>query len=204
MAIRFYDSAIYEKIKNWVRDPNMHILGVDESTRLFQLHADETSDKPVKLPLIAISRDSSYEILSTSKRALSYDGARLAATEQKSQVLNAIPIKISYQVDIYTKYFAEADEYARNFIFNLINYPKVQIDIPYNNANIQHNSTISLETNITDNSNISERLISGQFTRMTIRFTVDDAYLFSIPFMENWGINYTGDIYVEGDKYAKN
>ena len=33
--------------------------------------------------------------------------------------INVIPIQIGYQIDIYTKGIAEADEYIRNFVFNL-------------------------------------------------------------------------------------
>ena len=101
-------------------------------------------------------------------------------------------------LDIYTKYFAEADEYARNFIFNFINYPKLSIEIPYNNAKVVHDSTVLVESTISDSSDIPERLISGQFTRFTIRLTVDDAWLFSVPFMDNWKIE-TGLIEISND-----
>lgn len=197
MAIRFYDNAVYEKIKHWVKDPNMKILKPDESSRLVQLLADQNNDKPLTLPLIALSRDSGMEITSTTKKALSYDAGHIASTVDKSEVLNGIPIKLSYQLDIYTKYFAEADEYARNFIFNLINYPKISIEIPYHDAKIQHDSTIMLESTVSDNSDIPEKLISGQFTRMSIRFNIDDAYLFSVPFMSNWKIEYSDDVQIE-------
>lgn len=186
MAIRYYDDALLNKIKLWVRDPNMTILSVNESTRLFQIEAEKNDDKPLKLPLIALSRDPNMTIISTQRKALTYDGAHLAMDNQYSMLLNAIPIQLNYQLDIYTRYFAEADEYVRNFIFNFINYPKVSITIPYNDANIEHNSTVLLESNVSDNSDIPERLISGQFTRMTIRLTIDDAWLFSVPFMDNW------------------
>ena len=189
MAIRYYDEALLNKIKGWVRDPNMHILGTDESTRLFQIEAVKNDDKPLTLPLIALSRDANMEILSTQKKALTYDGGHLAMDRQYSEILNAIPIQLNYQLDIYTKYFAEADEYVRNFVFNFINYPKLHIELPYNGANIVHDSNIFVEPTVSDNSNIPERLIIGQFTRMTIRLTVDDAYLFSIPFMDNWRID---------------
>ena len=130
MAIRLYDEAIYEKIKKWVKDPNMRVLSPNESSRLFQLKADQTDDKPIKLPLIAISRGSNIDI-ATTKRALTEDGQHIYATEDRSLVLNAIPMELSYQLDIYCKYFNEADEYLRNFLFNLINYPKISIEIPY-------------------------------------------------------------------------
>lgn len=175
----------------------MKILGPSESSRLFQLKADENDDKPLSLPLIAISRDNDFEILSTAKKALTYDGGHLEADTELSKVLNGIQIRLSYQLDIYCKYFAEADEYTRNFIFNIINYPNVHIEIPYNNTNMVHDSTLLLDSQVTENSNIPERLISGQFTRMTIKFTIDDAYLFSVPFMKNWNIEYTSNIIIQ-------
>lgn len=197
MGIRFYDEAITEKIKSWTKDPNLTVLSPNDSTRLFQLRADEQLDKPITLPLIAISRDSDYEILGTAKQTLSYDGGHLGANEEKSQVLNAIPIRITYQLDIYCKYFAEADEYVREFIFKLMNQPNIRIELPYNNSKVTHDSTINLESTVSDNSNIPERLIAGQFTRLSLRFTLDDAYLFSIPFMKNWKIEETNKIIVQ-------
>ena len=188
MAIRYYDEALTEKIKAWVKDPNMTVLSPADSTRLFQMKLNENNDKPLNLPMIAISRDSNIEIISTNRKPLSYDGATLESNYKTTKQLNAIPIKLSYQLDIYTRYFAEADEYTRNFIFNFINYPKVSIEIPYNDSSIVHHSTALLETTVSDTSEIPERLISGQFTRMTLKLNIDDAYLFSVPFKDNWAI----------------
>ena len=175
----------------------MKILKPSESSRLFQLRADENGDKPLTLPLIAISRDNDLEIISTSKKALTYDGGHLAANCKESEVLNGIPIRLSYQLDIYCKYFAEADEYMRNFVFNIINYPNLHIEIPYNDAKVIHDSTLLLESTVSDTSDIPERLISGQFTRLSLRLTIDDAYLFSVPFMKNWNVEYTDEIKVQ-------
>ena len=200
MAIRFYDAAVCNKIKNWVKDPNLKVLSPSDASRLFQLKADENLDKPLTLPLIAISRDENMEIISTAKKALTYDGGHIKASPETSELLNGIPIKLTYQLDIYCRYFAEADEYMRNFIFNLINYPNVSIEIPYNDAKVIHNSTIQLQNQVADNSNIPERLIRDQFTRMTIKFTIDDAYLFSVPFMDNWKIEYTDGVEIEENK----
>lgn len=208
MAIRYYDNALVEKVKAWVKDPKMTVLSPSDSTRFFQMRADQLDDKPIKLPLIAISRDSEIEIISTAKKALTYDAGHLTndkndhnkSTAEVSKVLNAIPIKLTYQLDIYTKYFAEADEYIRNFVFNFINYPRINIEIPYNDAKVLHNSTILLESSISDSSDIPERLIAGQFTRMTLRLTVDDAYLFSVPFMDNWKIE-SGSIEISGEPH---
>lgn len=199
MAVRFYDEALVDKIKLWVKDPNMKVLSPNDSSTLFQLRAEESNDRPLSLPMIAISRDNEFEILSTAKKPLTYDGGHIDAVPEQSEVLNGIPIRLSYQLDIYCKYFAEADEYIRNFVFNIINYPNIHIEIPYNNSKIVHDSTLILDQTIVDNSDIPERLIPGQFTRMTIRMTIDDAYLFSVPFMRNWNIEYGGEVKIEGE-----
>ena len=39
------------------------------------------------------------------------------ADSKVSDHLNAVPITLKYQIDIYTRYQEEADEYVRNFIF---------------------------------------------------------------------------------------
>lgn len=197
MAIRFYDNAVLNKIKDWVRDPHMYIMGVNESTRLFQMIAEQNDDKPLSLPLIVLSRNPEMQVLVTQKKAMTYDSAHVRFDKNHSALLNAIPIQLNYQLDIYTRTFAEADEYTREFIFNFINDPKIRIELPYNNQKVAHDSNIKVESTVSDNSDIPERLIKGQFTRMTIRLLIDDAYLFSIPFMDNWNIEDLNDIIVE-------
>ncbi len=188
MAVRYYDEALLEKIKKWVKDPNMTITGPDETRRLFQYLGDINDDKPLKLPIIALRRLTPVKILSTNKKPLTYDGWRKNNNGEKGDQLNAIPIEINYQLDIYTRYMAEADEYIRNFIFQIINHPKLSIEIPYNNAKIMHDSNIRLSENIDDNSGIPERLIEGQFTRLTLSINIDDAYLFDYRIKDNWKV----------------
>ena len=142
MGVRFYDEALYSKIQKWVKDPNMRILKPDEVTRLFQVKADLTGDKPLKLPIIALSRDTNLELISANKKPLTFDGMMKKATVKKTLQINAIPMKVGYQLDIYTRHFEEGDEYLRNFIFNFVNYPKLKITLPYNDTNIEHNAHI--------------------------------------------------------------
>lgn len=186
MSTRYYDTAIVNKIKSWIpNESKLQILGPDETERLFNTVADITKDKPISLPLVALSRDDETRILSVNKKPLTFDGMMKESNGHTTLQINAIPISLSYQLDIYCRYFDEADEYVRNFVFNLINHPKIEVLLPYNNSNIIHNANIILEDTIKNNSAIPQRLIAGQFTRMTIRFIVDDAYLFSIPYVKN-------------------
>jgi hypothetical protein len=68
----------------------------------------------------------------------------------------------------------------------LINNPLLKIEIPYNDLKIEHTAYIRVLPNIANTSSISERIFSGQFTRWTIQFELHDAFLFSIPYKNNW------------------
>lgn len=179
MSVALYDRAIRDKIAKWIVDPQLTIMGPEETNRFFQYKADMSNDKPLQLPLIAISRDRDISVELTGKRPLTHRGKVFNADDTQLDHLNAIPIKINYQIDIYTRYQEEADEYVRNFVFQLINYPKMELQIPYNHCTLSYISYVTLMSDISDNSDISERLIPGQFTRMTLKIVLNDAYLFS-------------------------
>ena len=185
MSIKLYDDALLNKFKNWTLDTAVTLTGVNESTRLFSTIADMNNDKPIKLPLIALSRPGGFIIEDKYKQPKSYEGVTFAHTKQKSAKLNAIKISIPYQLDIYSYYQEEADEYIRNIVFNIINYPNVTIEIPYHDLGITHDSNIRLSSDVEDNSAVPERLISGQFYRYTIGIVIDDAYLFDVRVKDN-------------------
>lgn len=199
MSVAIYDKALLTKFKRWIKDKDLTILGVDQTSRLFRYRADTNNDKPIQLPLISLSRNPTVSIVSTSKRPLSYDSSAREYTEDKTNKLNAIPIKISYQLDIYCRYVEEVEEYVRNFVFNIINYPKLDIEIPYKNSKIISNSYLSIDSEINDNSDISERLIEDQFTRRTITFSLNDAYLYDYKTLDNWKIDTGVEIIVALD-----
>lgn len=200
MAISYYDNALCNKLKNWVGDSKIKITGPEETRRLFQYRADTSNDGPIQLPLITLRRGNDIQILSVNKKPLVFDGLTLNANKNQSDQLNGIPIHLSYQIDIFTRYFEEADEYTRNFIFNLIKFPKLEINIPYNNSNIKHNANIKLEGTVTNNSDIQERLIAGQFTRFTIPIYIDDAYLWDYKIRPNYSIEYEVEVKFKDEK----
>lgn len=207
MAIGLYDEALVNKIKSWDKGNNLHILKPNEVSRLFQMKADEFKDEPLTLPMISISRDTEINILNTNKQPMSFDGMNLKLVDScgnqivtdKAMKLDAIPISLSYQLDIYTRKIKEADEYLRNFVFNFINYPNIKVEIPYNDCNIIHESTVYLNNVISDNSDIPQKLFPDQFTRYTLKLVIDNAYLFSVPIKENVNIE-EGELIIKEHK----
>ena len=185
MSVRLYDDALVNKIKNWVKDEKVRVLAPDETLRLFQIEANDKNDEPISLPIISLTRAREVDLDHPHKKMMTFDGMMLDATIDKSLQIDAIPMTLNYQLDIYTRYKYEADEYMRNFVFNLVNHPKVKVVLPYNDINYTHYSNVRLVPTIEDNSDVPNRLVSDQFTRWTISFTIDDAYLFSLPYKSN-------------------
>lgn len=187
MACRYYDDILVAKILKWLPEAtNLRVLGPSESKKLFELTADDIKDQPFKLPIISLTRSKDIELLSTIKQPKSYEGLKLLSTPEETLHFNVIPIKLLYDLTIYTKTEEEVDEYVRNFLFKLINNPVIKVRIPYNNTQIEHVANIRVLSNISDTSDISERIFSGQFHCWTIQLEIQDAFLFSLPYRRNW------------------
>jgi hypothetical protein len=127
--------------------------------------ADDSKDKNVKLPFITLSRNNDIELLLNVKSPRSYDGLKLKQTEDETVQMNVIPVKLQYQMDIYTKTYKESDEYLRQYLFKLINNPLIKLQIPYNGQDIKQTANIRVLSTISDTSSIPQHLFQGQFTR---------------------------------------
>ena len=189
MALEYYDDAIVAKLQKWTpTNLQLRILKPDETKRLFETLADDSKDKNVKLPMIALSRNNDIELLLNKKSPRSYDGLKIKQTEDETAQLNVIPVKLQYQMDIYTKTYKESDEYLRQYLFKLINNPVIKISIPQNGDYIEQIANIRILSTISDTSDIPQRLFPGQFTRWTIQMEIQDAFLYDIPYRRNWKI----------------
>ena len=115
---------------------------------------------------------------------------KLEAVKERTTKLDAIPITINYTLSVFTRYYKEADELVRNLIFNIINYPKIEVEIPYENTGRIHISNLRMGSDIVDNSAISERLSAGQFTIQSFSLNIDDAYLWDVRTKDNYFIDF--------------
>ena len=121
MSAVLYDEAFLQKLKNWTGDTELNVFGVNDTKKLFQVVASKQDDQPIKLPLLALTRMGGYKLLNYNRKPLTFDGLKIALDKESGSTLNAVPINIEYQLDIYARYYDEADEYVRNLIFNIIN-----------------------------------------------------------------------------------
>ena len=189
MSTSLYDKALVDKLKRWTEGTKVTVVAPDETRILWETIADKKNDKPIQLPLLCLRKSTSYRLGNKAGKApITYDGFTTKASEQRSTFLNAVPIELSYQIDIYTRYYEEADEYMRELIFNLYNTPVFKIEIPYEGINYVHNASIVINPSIMSNPSASERLVLNQFAKMSVQFDVKDAYLFDVRTKDNYTI----------------
>lgn len=200
MSLQMYDDAVLEKLTGWTKDTECHVYGHNETRRLFEVVASDGRDSPITLPLICLRRIGGFQIINPNKTVLSFDAMTAQKDKKETLSLNAIPINIEYQLDIYSKFQEEAEEYIREIVFNIINNPTCKVEIPYNGLNFIHNATLRILNDIDDTSEIPERLVQGQFTRYSLHLTVDDAYLWDVKRRLN---KYISAVYVQADECEK-
>lgn len=185
MSIALYDEAVANLILSKVKDPKIRVLRPDETKELFQMRADMNKDKPITLPLISISRNNTIDILDTKKQPVSFDGFKVQINKKEDMLLSKIPIRLEYQLDVWTQRQIDCENYIREFVFLLINNPIVEIFLPYNGSNFKQHSTIEMASEIVDNSDADGKLFKDQYTRMTLTFELKDAFLYSMPIKQN-------------------
>lgn len=127
MSVSLYDKAVLDKLYKWGLNNSSTILAPNDVQNLYEVYSDKTNDKELVLPLICLNRNGNFTIRNTNKRPLTVNALTINKNNKKLETLNAIPIEISYQLDIFTRLRTQADEYARELTFNFINYPELSI-----------------------------------------------------------------------------
>ena len=190
MSIRLYDEAIVWKIKSWLpTETKVSVLSPDDLSRLYEIEARENGDKPVTLPMITVSRNTDVTMELPTWTPSSRYGYTMATNEDKWFKFRNITIKLDYQIDIYTKKAIEADALLTELVYKLMLDNQIVVHIKnWENLDLKHVSTITLDSTLRDTSDISERLFPGQFTRWTINASINDAHLFSTPYKNLWSI----------------
>ena len=188
MSTYLYDKALVEKLKKWTDNTKVTVISPDETRNLFETIADQRNDKPISLPMMCLRKNPSYTLELAGKAPLTYSALTHEANIERSTKLMAIPIRLTYRIDIYARYYEEADEYMRNLVFNMYNYPVFTINIPYEGMGYTHNASMVIDKTIENTSSSQERLAFGQFTKLSIGFEVKDAYLLDVRTKDNLSI----------------
>lgn len=173
MSTYIYDEALVEDLRTLTKDTRIHIVPPDN---LFRLVGRIVEDE-IKMPLISLAR-TGWQLTDSRPHTVKFDGALAGYNDESNKLkrVQALPINISYQLDVWTKTRLENDNILRELIFYYSTNPTLSVKIGYG-LDIDHNFNVFIDNDIEDNSDIVEHKNRGEYFRQTISLYTDDAYL---------------------------
>lgn len=173
MSFGCYDKAIVENFQKLFNTGNVHILPVEDALRFTsQLNRDD-----VEFPLISTTRLGITILSSEVNQAQKTTGHLVRRDGYNNNVFaQSIPIRIEYQLDIFTIERWACDEITRELIFYFYQHPTLVAHFDYG-LNIEHNFNLFLNDEVVDNSDTIEHVNTGVKFRNTLTFYTDDARL---------------------------
>lgn len=209
VGIYAYDMALIEDLRtrfNLKKDGtpktnnNVYITNAEN---VFEIIGDVSNDE-IKFPLISLVR-TGWSISDEKPEMMTKAGAlkdvKIGDKDGKlKQIrLQAIPISINYQIDVWTRTRIDNDAVTRELVWYYTLNPQLLVEIPHG-LNMTHPFNIFFESEIEDNSDIVEHINRGQYFRQTLGLYINDAYLWrssvkNVTTVESVGFEiYTGEI----------
>lgn len=173
--IHKYDEAVVSLFRKLFDDNRIHVSPPEQAIRFVA----QLEDDNVKFPLISINR-TNWSIRSGD---INWSASRMGLPDSlnsnnTANILHVIPIRIEYQLDVYTVDRVTNDEILRELIFYILLHPTLKVNIPYG-LESEHVFNLFFNDDITDNSDTVEHINKGVLYRTTATFYTDDAYLFA-------------------------
>lgn len=175
--LHLYDDAIVNKFRKLFKDSRITIQPPENAIR----YAAQLDGDDVKFPLISINR-TNWSIRSSE---LNFAQSRTGVLDHVNSdntlsIMKIIPIRLDYQLDVYTIDKKSNDEIYRELLFYFLNNPTLEVDIPYT-LDTSHVFNLFFNDNIDDNSDTVEHVNKGVLYRYTSTWFCNDAYLFDGP-----------------------
>lgn len=174
MSVKAYDDAIINEFRRVFNDNTIHILPVENAIRF---SAQLTKDN-VKFPMISTTR-LGYSIRTDNVNfAAKMIGSFVTRDGKNNNIFaQTVPIRIEYQMDVFTVDRESCDEIVRELIFFFMQHPTLIAHFEYG-LDIDHTFNLYLNSEIVDNSDTVEHVNTGVMFRNTLTFYTDDALLF--------------------------
>lgn len=152
----------------------MYVLPVENAIRFTaQLKRDD-----VTFPLISTTR-LGYSVVGDN---VNYNAKMTGSfvrreNDNNNTFATSIPIRIEYQMDVFTVDRESCDDIVRELIFFFLTRPTLVAHFEYG-LDIKQNFTLLMNDDIVDNSDTVEHINNGVMFRNTLTFYVDDARLY--------------------------
>ena len=182
--IKQYDKALLDKLTKWFGE---EVRIVQDRQALFVTVLNE-GDDDMRFPLVAVMRTEPPIVLQTGSTWMSADGYAVQRKQENSDVIRAIPCRLTYGIAILDVRRESLDDLWQQLTFLLINNPMMEVEIPY--ADVEGHkrttwATVKMAQNMSDGSQAADHLINGSIYAYEMTVTIDDAYLFDTKTNKN-------------------
>lgn len=173
MSVYLYDDAIIKDLRRITGDDR---ISIQPSDNVFDTIARMNNDE-ILMPLINVSRIG-WGMSDARPHMMKFDGAKVSydPVEERYSRFQAIPIRIDYQLEVWTNTREENDNILRELIWYYSTHPTLMVKIPYG-LDIEHKFNIIFDGDVEDDSDIVNHKNTGRCFRQSLSFYVDDAYL---------------------------
>lgn len=173
-CVTLYDDAIISKFRSLFTDTTLSILPPENAIRfLAQLRRDD-----VKLPLVSLNRlGYSIQLDQINQKARNVGSFVTRDGANNNVFAQVIPIRIEYQLDVFSVDRVTCDAICSELIFYFIQNPTLSIHVPFG-LDIDHDFNLFFDSDVVDNSDTIEHTEKGVIFRNTLTFYTNDAYLF--------------------------
>lgn len=180
--VYMYDTAIINDLRQIFSDDRIHIVPPEDAFDLIGTLKEDT----IVFPFISLQRPGWQLIDDTKTSHLTFEGKvdDISIIDTDDDVedanitrLQALPIRINYQIDVWTESRKENDAIMRELIWYYTLYPTLNVDVEYENIKRKHHFNIFFDNDIEDNSDLTQHSKRGRYFRQTIGLYTNDAYL---------------------------
>lgn len=175
MSAYLYDEVLVNKLREITGDSRIHIIDPNQAVSFL---AQFDNDK-VDLPAVVVSRGS-IRLLDYRNQVVALKGQSVRRNSDDNLYVKAqlIPMRIDWNIDIFTVDRYTCDEIVRELVFYFTQQPRFEVRIPYQ-LDIVQNFDVLISPDIVDNSDLIEFPNIGERFRETLSIYTENAHMYS-------------------------
>lgn len=175
MSVYLYDEAVVNQLRKITGDDRIHVIDPSQSISFL---AQFDKDK-VELPAIVVSRGL-VRLLDYRNQAVALKGQTARRNSDDNLYVKAqlIPMRVEWNIDIFTVDRYTCDEIVRELVFYFTTRPRFEITVPYD-LDIVQNFDVLLSQDIVDNSDLVEFPNTGERFRETLTIYTENAHMYT-------------------------
>lgn len=169
MSLKLYDEAFVSKLKNVF--PNV------VSTSPEDVFSPASKEGSVKMPLIIVYRLNNPPNFNSLNQAEVFRGRWVNTDNDNAQIMEAIQLLVTYQLDLYAVQRDDCDTLYRDVLFYLLKNPNLTLNIPYYENPLDFSLRL---TDVDNDTEVTSFKDIGRLYRTVMTYEIENARFFNL------------------------